>query len=67
MKNVIDEDLEIEGQLFAEIFTDTNQIFEPKSATKKMEDGSLKSAALEDMAPLLSKDELASTMFIPLV
>ena len=47
MKNVIDEDLEIEGQLFAEIFTDTNQIFEPKSATKKMEDGSLKRQLLK--------------------
>ena len=58
MKNVIDEDLEIEGQLFVEIFIDTNQIFEPKSATKKMEDGSLKSAALEDMHRFYQKMNL---------
>ena len=32
-----------------------------------MLDGSLKSTVLEDMAPFLSKDELASNMFIPLV
>lgn len=66
MKNVVDEVLKTEGQLFVEIFTDTNQIFEPKAATKKMEDGSLKSAALEDLAPFLPKDELLSNMFIPL-
>lgn len=67
MKKVVDEVLKTEGQLFVEIFTDTNQIFEPKAATKKMDDGSLKSAALEEMAPFLPKDELMSNMFIPLV
>lgn len=66
MKKVIDEVLKTEGQLFVEIFTDTTQTFEPKSATKKMPDGSLQSGALEDMAPFLPKDELLSNMFIPL-
>ena len=64
MKKVIDEVLKIDGAVFVEMFTDTNQIFEPKSSTKKLEDGTLVSAPLEDMAPFLSREELSKNMYI---
>lgn len=42
---------------------DVEQIFEPKSATKKLPDGSLYSPPLEDMAPFLPRDELESNLY----
>lgn len=47
-----------------EVFCSTEQIFEPKSATKRLEDGSLYSPPLEDLAPFLSREELKSNMCI---
>ncbi|MGM9552421.1 MAG: thiamine pyrophosphate-binding protein, partial [Clostridia bacterium] len=40
MKNVVDEVLKIDGAVFCEIFTDTEQVWEPKSSTKRLPDGS---------------------------
>lgn len=58
----------VENQaVLCEVFVGTDQIFEPKSATKRLEDGSLFSPPLEDMAPFLSRDELKRNMYIPLV
>ena len=67
MKTAVDTALTINGPVFVEIFTDTNQVWEPKSATKRLEDGSLVSPPLEDLAPFLSKDELEKIMIIPLM
>ncbi len=63
----IEETLAIPGYAFCEIVVDSDQIFEPKSATKKLPDGSLVSAPLEDLAPFLPKEELEKNMFIPLI
>lgn len=41
-----------------EVVCSTTQIFEPKSAVKKLQDGSLYSPPLEDLAPFLEHDEL---------
>lgn len=49
-----------------EVHCDTKQFFEPKSATKRLEDGSLYSPPLEDLAPFLSKEELRDNMYIEL-
>ena len=49
-----------------EICCTTEQIFEPKSATKRSADGSLYSPPLEDLAPFLSREELKKNMFIPM-
>lgn len=54
------------GYCMLEVRCDTKQVFEPKSATKRLEDGSLYSPPLEDMAPFLSRDELKNNMYIPL-
>lgn len=42
-----------------EIVLDKEQSFSPKLASRKLEDGTMVSPALEDMAPFLSRDELA--------
>lgn len=63
----IEEALEAESFLLCEVFCSTEQAFEPKSATRKLEDGTLISPPLEDMAPFLSREELKKNMYIDLV
>lgn len=67
MKEVVDKALETDGPVFIEIFTDTKQVWEPKSATKRLEDGTLVSPPLEDLAPFLPREELEKIMVIPLM
>ena len=55
------------GAVIAEIFVDPTQFFEPKSATKKLSDGSLFSPPLEDLAPFLDREELKKIMKIPMI
>lgn len=50
------------GALF-EVFVDPDLPFSPKLASRKLPDGSMVSPSLEDMAPFLSREELASNMF----
>ena len=67
MKSVVDKALSVDGPIFCEIFTDTKQVWEPKSSTKRLSDGTLVSPPLEDLAPFLPREELEKQMFIPLV
>ena len=67
MKEVVDTVLKLDGPVFTEIFTDTTQVWEPKSSTKRLEDGTLVSPPLEDLAPFLPREELERQMFIPLM
>ena len=67
MKKVVDEALALDGPVFVEIFTDTKQVWEPKSSTKRLEDGTLVSPPLEDLAPFLDREELKRIMIIPLI
>lgn len=48
---------------FIEIMVDPNQGFEPKLASRKNGDGSMTSPDLDDMAPFLSRAELATNRF----
>ena len=66
MKSVVDKTLSMDGPIFCEIFTDTKQVWEPKSSTKRLSDGTLVSPPLEDLAPFLPREELEKQMFIPL-
>lgn len=50
-----------------EVFVDTAQKFEPKSATKKLPDGKLVSPPLEDLDPFINREELAENMYIPMM
>ena len=67
MKKAVDEVLAMDGYVFCEIFTDTEQVWEPKSSTRRLEDGTLVSPPLEDLAPFLPREELAENMIIPMV
>ncbi len=67
MREVVDQVLLLDGAVFCEIFTDTEQVWEPKSSTKRLDDGTLVSPPLEDLAPFLDREELKSQMCIPLL
>jgi acetolactate synthase-1/2/3 large subunit len=64
MKNVVEEVLAKPGFVFCEIFTNTTQVWEPKSSTKRLADGTLVSPPLEDLAPFLPREELLQNMYI---
>ena len=64
MKKVVDEVLKKDGPMFIEIFTDTEQVWEPKSSGKKLPDGSIVSPPLYDMEPFLPQEELNEIMKI---
>lgn len=63
----LDQVLAEDGPLICEVIVTTNQNFEPKSATKRLADGTLVSAPLEDLAPFLPEEELKENMFIPVI
>lgn len=63
----VDNALAMDGPVFTEIFTDTEQVWEPKSSAKRLPDGTLVSPPLEDLAPFLPREELKKQMFIPMV
>lgn len=66
MQAKLEKVLASDGYAMCEIFVDTNQKFEPKSATKRLPDGTLVSPPLEDLAPFLPREELKKIMMIPL-
>ncbi len=49
-----------------EIFVTKKQFTEPKISSRKLEDGTMVSAPLEDMYPFLPREELQENMFIEL-
>lgn len=67
MPSVFEHVLGTPGFALCEVFTDTEQVWEPKSSTKRLADGSLVSPPLEDLAPFLPREELEKNMFIPMV
>ncbi len=67
LSKVIDGVLAEKGPVFCEITVSPEQKFEPKASSKRLEDGSIVSAPLEDLAPFLSREELKENMLIDLV
>jgi acetolactate synthase-1/2/3 large subunit len=59
------EILDTPGPVLCDVVLDIEQLFEPKLSSKKLEDGRMVSAPLEDMFPFLSKEELLSNLMIP--
>lgn len=53
-----------EGAVICEIMVSTDQNFEPKSSTKRLEDGTLVSPPLEDLAPFLDRETFLKEMII---
>lgn len=64
MKQAVEAALAAEGAVFCEIFVSTEQNFEPKSATKRLEDGTLFSPPLEDLAPFLPREEMLENLLV---
>lgn len=64
LEETVHKALEMEGSSICEVFVTTEQKFEPKSATKRLEDGTLVSPPLEDLAPFLPREEFLSNMLI---
>ena len=58
----IDEVLEYNGPVLCELIMDRNQLNIPKSAPKKLSDGSVVRTNFEDLFPFLSEEELKSNI-----
>ena len=65
MKKVVKKVLAQSGPVFCEIFTNTTQVWEPKSSAKRLPDGTIVSPPLEDLAPFLPREEFLANMIIP--
>lgn len=61
---VISEVLRQPGAAICQIFVTKLQKTEPKTSSKRLEDGTMYSAPLEDMYPFLSREELQENMYI---
>jgi acetolactate synthase-1/2/3 large subunit len=66
LDSAIQEALNADSFVMCEIMVDTEQGFEPKSASKRLPDGTMVSAPLEDLKPFLSREELEENMIIDL-
>ncbi len=53
------------GPNLCEVVLDPAQVFCPKAASRRLEDGRMVSAPLEDLAPFLPRDEFEQNMLIP--
>jgi acetolactate synthase I/II/III large subunit len=55
-----------ESPQICEVFLDPKQAFAPKTSSRRLPDGKMVSAPLEDMFPFLDRDELAENMIVPM-
>ncbi|HSH40485.1 MAG TPA: thiamine pyrophosphate-binding protein [Chthoniobacterales bacterium] len=67
LDRTIQSTLNAAGPAMCEIVLDLQQAFAPKSSSRKLDDGRMVTAPLEDMAPFLSREELKENMLVPLV
>ena len=56
-----------EGPVLVEVMLDPFEVLGPKAASKRLPDGTMVSAPLEDMAPFLPRDEFCANMLIPAI
>jgi acetolactate synthase-1/2/3 large subunit len=57
--------LATQGPIVCEVMLDRSQGFEPKLSSKKLPDGRMVTAPLEDMAPFLPREEFVRNLLIP--
>jgi acetolactate synthase I/II/III large subunit len=57
--------LDGDGPQLCEVMLDKRQPFAPKLSSRRLPDGRMVSAALEDLAPFLPREEFAKNMLIP--
>ena len=58
--------LTAQGPQLCEVILDKAQAFSPKLSSRRLDDGRMVTSALEDLAPFLSREELANNMLIPM-
>lgn len=56
-KEIVNQALNTKGPVICEVFVDEEQVFAPKSSSKILEDGSIVSPSIDEMAPFLSNEE----------
>ena len=61
----VEKTLAMDGPAICEAFVTMDQNFEPKSAAKRLPDGTLVSPPLEDLSPFLPEEEMDAMMIIP--
>ena len=59
---IIDEVLNSDEPILCEVMTETEYSFAPKLSSRKLEDGTMVSATLEDMYPFLDREEFEGNM-----
>ena len=64
MESILPQVQKIKGPVICEVFTHPEQPFVPKLSVVAKNDGTLVSPPLEDLSPLLSRDELRKNMLI---
>ena len=64
MENCIEWAMAQNGPCLCELMLSTEQITEPKASSRRLEDGRMVSAPLEDLAPFLPREELQENMYI---
>ncbi|MCD8081932.1 MAG: thiamine pyrophosphate-binding protein [Clostridiales bacterium] len=65
LAEAVERTLAMDGPVICEFFVTTDQIFEPKSAAKRLPDGTMVSPPLEDLSPFLPDEEMDEMMIIP--
>lgn len=65
MARAVRETLDAPGAALCEIMVDKGQNFAPKVSSRRLEDGSMVTAPMEDLAPFLPRDELAEALAVP--
>ena len=56
--------MEGDSPAICEIFVSTEQVFEPKNSARRLDDGTIVSPPLEDLAPFLPRDELLRNLYV---
>jgi len=65
IRTAIAETLAAPGPAICEIMVDKAQNFAPKLSSKRLDNGTMVTAPLEDLAPFLPREEFESNMLIP--
>ncbi|MEK7689791.1 MAG: thiamine pyrophosphate-binding protein, partial [Bdellovibrionota bacterium] len=67
LESRVRETLDGPGFQMCEIVLDLNQQFAPKLSSRRLADGRMVSAPLEDLSPFLSREEFAQNMLVPIL
>lgn len=67
LPDILAKTLSFEGSAICRVKVSKLQKTLPKTAARRLEDGSMVSAPLEDMAPFLPREELSRNMIVPLL